>query len=148
MYNWLSVMVTHDVLSRYKLFKIYGSFKWKKNVEVESTDSDTFLKEFIKMTFNLATWSKYTFKGTVYYWMNEKNCSKIFQALCNFWANFISWLVFFFKFVYGFNHVNYLLSREALWASNPNVLYKNSQTYKLIFMISSVPTKPILLIKK
>ena len=55
-------------------------------VEVESTN---FLKELTEVTFNLEAESMYTFKGIEYYWLNEKNCSKIPQALCS-WAHFTS----------------------------------------------------------
>ena len=46
------------------------------DIEVESANLDTFLKEFIEMPFNLEVNSMYIFTGTGYYWMNEKIVAK------------------------------------------------------------------------
>ena len=65
---WSGVVATSNVLFTYDPFKTYGSFKWTNDVEVESANLDTFLKEeFIEMSFNLKTKSMYTFKGIGYY---------------------------------------------------------------------------------
>ncbi len=46
------------------------------DIEVESANLDTFLKEFIEKIFNLELKSIYTFKGIEYHWMNEKTVAK------------------------------------------------------------------------
>ena len=52
------------------------------NVEVESTNLVTFLKEeFIRMTFDLEAKSTYTFKGIGYCWRNKKTETK-YPKLC------------------------------------------------------------------
>ena len=59
------------------------------DIEVESTNLDSFLKEFIEMTFNLKMKSMYIFKGIENYRMNKKS-RKVSQALSNSCAHPIS----------------------------------------------------------
>ena len=47
------------------------------NLEVESTNLDTFLKQqFIEMNFDFEVKSIYTFKRIGHYWMNKKAVAK------------------------------------------------------------------------
>ena len=115
------------------------------DAEVECINLDIFLKEqFTKMTFNCNMKSVYIFKGTGYYWMNKKRTNKIFQFLCNYWVIFqvhIWWNL-------GLSVcIIYKANREALWMSNMVICCSNSQSWSLIFVISSESTKHILPIK-
>ena len=100
--NNLSIYINHikDLLGDFKAqFKDLLHMKIPEwiissiDVEVENGNLDTFLKEdFTEMTFDLETKSIYTFKGWGYDCMNEKNCGKIAQAFCDYWAHFTSFL--------------------------------------------------------
>ena len=66
-------------------------------MKMGSANEDTFLKQFIEITFHLEVKVLFKLKRIGYYWMKEKNCIKISQVLCNCYSHINS----FSKFEYG-----------------------------------------------
>ena len=123
-------------------FHIYFYNDWF--MEVKSTNLHTFFeKEFLDMTHNFEA------KSILRNWilldvqMKEKKNLQNIRSFLQLVKPILLAFPSLYKVESDFNHVLYLLSKQNVMIGG-----SNSQTCNLIFVISSVPTKPIQLIRK